>query len=92
MPSVRPKRAVYGVYNRHGYQVLMVLDGRTTDQYTAGNHQQDSQASALPGSPEALSLRRIRSFCIKTTREIAGEKGAAYEGVGRCEDEEDGHA
>jgi len=41
-------------------------------------------------SPECLPLRAIRSFCIKTGREMAEEKGWKWGGTSRVSDEDYG--
>jgi hypothetical protein len=75
----KPKRIVVGEYNCDGYAVLL-CSGKSTDiVYTAGNHPQDSQESI----PRGVGLRAIRGFCIRTCREIAGERNASFGGVSR---------
>jgi hypothetical protein len=77
------KRIVLGEYNRCGYTVLLCQRGLARTVYTAGNHHRDSQQQALPG----VCLRQLRKFCIRTCREIAGERHARYGGVTRvCEE------
>ena len=77
-------RVVTGEYSAGGYTVMLHRGGRIIGVYSAGNHPHDSQAQATVG----VGLRRMRSFCIRTCREIAGEKGAGYGGVEHVEDGE----
>ena len=81
--TTRPKiPVVYGEYGRNGYEVWI------GDQlaYAGGNHKQDS---IQPARCRELCepLRRLRQFCIKTTREIAGE-GGYFGGVERVPEDE----
>lgn len=75
---------VHGEYNRCGYTVLLCQKGIASTVYAAGNHPRDSQQQVLPG----VCLRKLRAFCIKTCREIAGERHARYGGVTRVYEEE----
>ena len=79
------KRTVTGEYCRHGYSVLLCRPGGVGVVYSAGNNPRDSQQAASSG----VSLRQLRGFCIRTCREIATERRAAYGGVTRIPEEED---
>jgi len=73
---------VHGEYSRHGYEVWIA--GRTV--YAAGNHIHDSSQVAM-SEEERLPVRTIRRFCIKTTREIAVERGGVFAGVEQVEED-----
>ena len=75
----KPTRIVVGEYNGDGYAVLLCSGTEVRSLYTAGNHPQDSQAV----TPHGVGLRRIRGFCIRTCREIAGERRVLFGGVSR---------
>ena len=72
---------IIGCYDEYGYRVESA-DGKR-EFYSAGNHALDSQMGCPAGSPFALSLRKIRSYCIQTTREICEEHNAQFGGVER---------
>ena len=72
-------KIVIGRYNRDGYEILMA-DGRVL--HSAGANAQDAYA---PGRD--VSLRTLRSWCIKTGREIAAERGEKWGGEERVEEE-----
>ena len=76
---LKPKRIVTGEYGADGYVVLLSSCKGTHPLYTAGNHPQDSQAV----TPNGVGLRHVRGFCIRTCREIAGERRALFGGVSR---------
>lgn len=75
----KPMRIIAGEYSEQGYAVLLCSGTRVHTLYTADNHPQDSQVV----SPTGVSLRRIRTFCIRTCRKIAGEHRALFGGVNR---------
>ena len=83
--GIRPTRyktemgVIRGYYCEEGYLVYIGI--RLL--YQAGNHRQDSTDYAEPGSKEALPLRTLRNFCIKTARELAVEHKAKFGGVTR---------
>jgi len=79
------KIIVFGHYNRDGYTVLQSRGGKITELYHAGNHTLDS-AQTAPAANTREPLRRLRSYCIKTTREMAQEAKATYGGVSREEE------
>jgi hypothetical protein len=65
---------VVGTYGRDGYEIATA---RGAVLYSAGANELDSQA------PGTASLRKVRSWCIRTGREIAAERGAAWCGAER---------
>jgi hypothetical protein len=79
------RRIVAGEYSSCGYTVLLCSTTGVRTLYTAGNHPQDSQAV----TPNGVGLSRIRRFCIRTCREIAGEHGVRFGGVSRVLEEGD---
>ena len=72
------KVIVSGEYSRYGYHVW--AGSRIV--YTALNHRCDSQQAAMC-EQDRLSLRKLRQFCQRTTREIAKECGGLFAGVER---------
>ena len=78
------KKTVIGFYSHHGYEIIVLENSDTV--YSASNHRFDSTQSSSIGSPNCLSLREIRGFCIKTGKEIAKEKGWIWEGATRIEE------
>ena len=78
-------KTVRGEYNRDGYEVWIAGDLV----YTAGNHVHDSTQPALCKEGR-LSLRTIRKFSLKTTREIAFEYRGRFAGVERVADQAGG--
>jgi len=76
---LRSRRIVVGEYSGHGYAVLLCSGNSAYTLYTAGNHPQDSQVV----TPNGVGLRQVRGFCIRTCREIAGERRALFGGVSR---------
>jgi hypothetical protein len=82
------KRIIVGEYNRYGYTIFEATGIR--ELYSTGNNAQDSGQFVAIGSLNCLSLRDIRSFCIKTGKEIAAEKGYRWGGSSRIADEDYG--
>jgi hypothetical protein len=78
------RRIVSGEYSRSGYTVVLCSSSGESVVHTAGNHPRDSHAVG----PDRLTLRQVRSYCIQTCREIAGEQHARYGGVTRIQEEE----
>ena len=76
------KTALIGDYNRLGYTIWQ--GSRII--YTALNHRQDSQQPAYTEA-DRMTLREIRSACIKTCKEMAAEQGTRFAGVFRAADE-----
>jgi hypothetical protein len=83
----KAQRVAVGEYDLNGYEVLVLEGGRTVQNYSAGNHRQDSTQPAPIGSPEALTLAEIRKMCQKTTKDMAAEHKAKYGGVTKREAE-----
>jgi len=79
------KKIIVGAYDRYSYHVWDANSGK--EYHAGGNARQDGVTILDPGTPGALSLRKLRSACIKTTREITEEQHAAYGGVERAEEE-----
>jgi hypothetical protein len=75
---MKKKRIVSGEYNQYGYTVWL----NNEIIYASGNHTQDSQQSAT-NEQDCLTLRQVRSLCIKTVKDIARENKAVYGGVER---------
>lgn len=91
MASTRNRKlqaVVVGEYSQWGYEVQVVRGSRILHSYAAGNHKQDSQQRAALGSPEACSLRQVRTNCVRTTKDIARERQARYGGVTRQTEEQ----
>lgn len=78
------RRTVTGEYNQHGYAVLLCRPDGVRTVYSAGNNPRDSQQHA----PAGIGMRQLRGFCIRTCREIATERHAAYGGVTRVTEED----
>ena len=83
----KPK-VVTGEYDRSGYEVWLWDARGARKVYSAGNNPFDSQAAGVPGLP----LREVRRFCLRTCREIAGERKVAVGGVFRREEKQEGRA
>jgi hypothetical protein len=77
--NVKKTKVVTGEYSEHGYTVFL----NDSPVYSAGNHAQDSTASASPGSSDAVPSSRLRDYCVRTCREIATERNAQFDGVVR---------
>ncbi len=75
----KKRKMVYGEYDREGYEVF--LNGGLI--YSAGNSPQASDVW-VP-IEDGLSLRKIRSACLRTTRAMAQERGAELGGVSRMD-------
>jgi hypothetical protein len=76
--KTKPK-IVTGEFSEHGYAVFI----SDRPYYSAGNCLHDSAIHVPPGSPDAVPLRQIRSYCARTARDIAQEVGGAFTGVER---------
>ena len=60
---------------KYGYAV-QVVDGNGIDyEYTAGNHQWESQAVTAPRSHNAVKLSQLRRWARQTEGEIAEKRG-----------------
>lgn len=78
-------RTIVGEYSRKGY-ILFHVEG-IRELYTAGNHAQDSGLVVPLDSPECLPLRKIRSMCVKTGKEMANERGWKWGGASRIRED-----
>ena len=61
--------------NRLGYRVQVLDGGQIAYEYSAGNHQQDSQIVVDPRSPGAVPLRQLKRWARKAADRIAKERG-----------------
>lgn len=78
------KNIVVGEYNHYGYTLFDPTGIK--ELYSAGNNPVDSEQFLPLGDPKGLSLKTIRSFCIKTGKEMAEEKGWKWGGACRIDD------
>ncbi len=76
---------IVGEYSHCGYCVYSYPGPNL--EYSAGNYYGDSATYVEPGTHGALPLRKIRSYCLKTTKEIAQELGVEVYHIERMEDE-----
>lgn len=60
---------------RYGYAVQVVDGSEVSYEYSAGNHRLDSQATTVPGSPNAVRMRQLRRWAKQTAGEIAKAQG-----------------
>ena len=60
---------------RYGYAVQVVDGGEIVHEYTAGNHQLESQAVTSPRSRNAVKLAQLRRWAGQTAGEIAQNRG-----------------
>lgn len=51
----------------YGYSVQIIDNGEIIHEYTAGNHQQESQTVVDPHSPNAVKLSQLKRWARKTT-------------------------
>lgn len=58
----------------YGYCVQVVDGGEIIHEYTAGNHQQESQTLVDPRSPQAVRLSQLKRWAKQTANEIAKER------------------
>ena len=83
------KRYIIGEYNKLGYTIIDTHN--LSEVYSAGNNPNDSVGNTPNESPQfcavPLSLKKIRSMCISTGKEIAKEKGYKWGGCSRLEEE-----
>jgi len=77
----------FGEYNELVYRVYVWENGSLLDLHEAGNAPFDSQGY-LPMS-DGVGLRKMRAYCIRTTRDMAKEHHSAYGGVERRPVEQD---
>jgi len=59
---------------RCGYSVQAIDGGEIVYEYTAGNHQKESQAVVDPRSPNAVNLRQLKRWAKQTADQIAEER------------------
>ena len=60
---------------KYGYAVQVVDGGEVVDEYTAGNHQLESQAVTTPRSRNSVKLSQLRRWAKQTAGEIAEKRG-----------------
>ena len=60
---------------RYGYSVQVVDGGEIVHEYTAGNHQFESQVVTSPRSRNAVKLSQLRRWAKQTACEVATERG-----------------
>lgn len=70
-----------GFYNKLGYRICLIHAAVLIDEYTAGNHKQDSTVVADTDDPCCLSLNHIRRNCFSTGKEIATENHGVWGGA-----------
>jgi hypothetical protein len=58
-----------------GYCVQVIDGGEVVYEYTAGNHQKESQAVIDPSSPRAVKHGQLKRWARQTAGEIASEQG-----------------
>ena len=58
-----------------GYCVQVIDGGEVVYEYTAGNHQRESQTFVDPSSPNAVKLRQLKRWAKQTADQIAEERG-----------------
>jgi hypothetical protein len=66
------KNVIYAATDR-GYCVQVLDGGQTIYEYTAGNHQSESQTFVDPRSRNAVRLRQLKRWAKQTAGEIATE-------------------
>ena len=64
------KSVIYAA-TRCGYCVQVIDGGEIVYEYTAGNHQRESQTFVDPSSPNAVNLRQLKRWAKQTAGEIA---------------------
>ena len=70
---------IFGEYDKYGYRIYTNTGEHV---YAAGNHQLESTLVTQPGIG-SVTLRKLRSYCIQTAREMAVENDWTYGGVQR---------
>jgi hypothetical protein len=58
-----------------GYCVQVIDGGDVIYEYTAGNHQKESQAVIDPSSPRAVKHGQLKRWAKQTAGEVANERG-----------------
>ena len=66
------KNVIYAATDQ-GYCVQVIDGGQIVYEYTAGNHQRESQTFVDPRSPNAVTLRQLKRWAKQTAGEIATE-------------------
>ena len=59
----------------YGYCVQVIDGGEVAYEYTAGNHQGESQTVVNPRSRNAVRLRQLERWAEQTAGEVANERG-----------------
>lgn len=70
----RTKHILYAA-TAYGYTVQLLAGDEIVEEYSFGNHANDSTASVPLHDPAALGIRTIRRFARKTAYELGREKG-----------------
>ena len=60
---------------RCSYCVQVIDGGEIVYEYTAGNHERESQTFVDPRSPNAVNLRQLKRWARQTADQIAEERG-----------------
>ena len=58
---------------RCGYCVQVIDGNEIVYEYTAGNHERESQSFVDPRSPNAVNLRQLKRWAKQTADQIANE-------------------
>ena len=64
-----------------GYCVQVIDGGEVIHEYTAGNHQKESQAVIDSSSPRAVKQGQMKRWAKQTAGEIASERGIPAKGI-----------
>jgi len=75
-------RSVIHAATDQGYCVQVIDGGEVVYEYTAGNHQKESQTFVDPRSPNAVTLRQLKRWAKQTAGEIAKERGIPAHRIG----------
>ena len=59
----------------YGYCVQVIDGGEVVYEYTAGNHQKESQTFVDPCSPNAVKPSQLKRWAKQTAGEVANERG-----------------
>jgi hypothetical protein len=88
--TARPRtRHIIYACTAHGYTVQLLAGDEVVEAYSFGNHSNDSTATVPLHSPNALNIRTIRRFAMKTAYELGGEKNIPIESIEYDDDLED---
>jgi predicted secreted hydrolase len=66
-------RSVIYAATKSGYCVQVIDGGEVAHEYSAGNHQMESQTVVDPRSPNAVRLSQLKRWAKQTANEIAKE-------------------